>query len=60
MILVSYVCCECCDHLVSEKGKIVINVMESILEKVGCNTLSYENFVVTPRTAVQLETPLRF
>jgi hypothetical protein len=37
MILVSYVCCECCDHLVSETGKIVSNVMEPILEKVRYN-----------------------
>jgi len=60
MILVSYVCCECCDNLVSETGKIVINVMEPILENVGCNIPSYGNFVVTPRAAVQLEIPLRF
>lgn len=35
MLLLSYVCCEFCDHLVSETGKIVINVREPILEKVG-------------------------
>jgi len=37
MILVFYLCCEYCDHLVSETGNIVINVREPILEKVGYN-----------------------
>jgi hypothetical protein len=60
MLLVSYVCYECCDHLVAETGEIVINVRKPILEKVGYNIQSYGNFVVTLRTAVQVKTPLRF